>query len=283
MATLTAFAIHSSPRSAPVRFALQMASLISLMAAGAAHAQDAKTILNNMVGAYRMLPGYQGRATVTDRHSVNGGGVLAESSFTYALLYQKPNMLKIEFTMPSGGRQVYYDGTTLTLYQSQLQTYSSASIPAADLRQLAPALLKFQVSSKLDVLYFLSGYDMPPTLSGFERRPDQTRNGRPVYVVTAKERTVNPKVAYGWTWFIDKQSNLLARIEARLSKIPQAVRVRQGKKSVVKQITIDRLLYHNILEPQTNTKIDNRLFRFTPPAGSTKVEPPAANPAGKVR
>lgn len=241
-------------------------------------AQDAKTILHNMTAAYQGLNSYQGSANVSDRQLLSGGKLLAEGSFTSSIIYQKPNKLRIQFSMPTGGRTVYYDGSTLTLYQSKLENYSSVRVTAADLKQLAPALFKFKVASKLDVLYFLSGNDLPATLTGFERKPDQSRNGKQVYVVTAREPTSNPKFSYNWTWYIDKQSSLLDRIEARLSGIPQRAKVVQGKKVVVKEFLIDRVLVQTIINPQPNSRIDNKVFVFVPPAGSSKVDTPGAQP-----
>jgi outer membrane lipoprotein-sorting protein len=276
VSTQCLLAARIKSREVAVRTLLKLLPLCILAVPKIAEAQDAKSILHNMISAYRGLTSYQGQASVSDRHMLSGGKLLAESSFTSSISYLKPNKLKIDFAMPTGGRSIYYDGATLTLYQDKFRSYSTAAVVAPDLQKLAPALLKFQVASKLDVLYFLSGNEIPSTLTGFERKPDQTRNGKLDYVIAAREPTSNPKYSYFWTWYIDKQTNLLDRIEARLPGIPQRATIMQGKKSTARVILIDRMLAQNIVNPQPNAKIDSRTFVFKPPPGSSKtVAPPA--------
>jgi outer membrane lipoprotein-sorting protein len=264
-----------------LRFSLAVA--FALPCTGSAQAQDAKTIVRNMVAAYRGLNSYDGRATADSRQTLPNGRIISETSFATRMIYRKPNSLKIEFTMPTGGQTVYYDGSTLTLFQDRTLTYTSVPVTAANLRDLEPALLRFQIGSGLDALYFLSGRDLPAAISGLARKPDQTRNGRPVYVVTGKAAGRTPSRPIVWTWMIDKQTNLLVKVEGRLSSIPQRIRILKGKKAVVKEIMLDSLLTQNIADAKPNAAVSDNTFVFVPPAGAKRQETAASAAAGKGR
>ena len=268
--------IHSNrPRSTKfailLRLALPAVTLCFFSTSTPAAAQDAKSIMQSMMQAYRGLDSYDGRSSTERREALADGRVIYDDSSAVALQYQKPNRLKITFTMPTGGRILYYDGATLSLYQSRQQTYSAAPVSVTDLRKLAPDLLRFQVSSKLDVLYFLAGNDLPAALSGLARLKDDTRNRRPVYVVTAKETNPATKVSIIWTWMIDKESHLLARIEGRVLGVPQRIRGMQGKKVVLRDVQVNSLLAQNVIDAKTNVKLDSKFCVFVPPRGSKKV------------
>ena len=183
MSSLTKYGLRFVSESSRFRMTVGFAALLAFAAPGPANAQDAKTILQTMMKTYRAMTSYQGRSSVDHREILTNGRILINDSFGTILSYQKPNKLKLEFTMPSGGRTIYYDGAMLSYFQNRSQTYSMVPVKAAGLKELTDPLLRFQVGSKLDTLYFLAGKEFPSSVSGLKRLPDSTRNGRPVYVV----------------------------------------------------------------------------------------------------
>ena len=251
---------------------LTVLGLMGCIAVGPAGAQDARTILQNCINVYRGLNSYKGQASADMRETLPNGTLVYEDSFTTTLSYQKPNKLKLDFAMPTGGRTIICDGGNLIYYQSKAQTFSSTPVRAANLMQLSVPLLNFQVASRLDTFFFLAGNDIPASVTGFTRKPDETRNGRPVYVIVAHEPSKTTKAPITWTWMIDKQTNLLARVEGRLAGVPRKVRIVDKNKAVMKTITVNRVLAQNIINPQPNPPLDPKTFVFSPPPNSKRVK-----------
>jgi outer membrane lipoprotein-sorting protein len=216
--------------------------------------------MRGMISAYHGLRTYQGKANASMRAVLPTGASIAEEGFTTSLLYQKPNRLRIDFTMPVGGRSVYCDGTTLTYYQNRTQTYSTVPVTVHSLKDVLAELAKLKIASHFDTLYFLAGNDLPATVTGLQRGPDDMRNGRPVYVVKGQERTGAATVT--WTWTIDKQTSLLAKVEGRTESTPVSVRVRQGATKGRRTLRVSTVLAQIIVDPQQNSAIDPREFVF---------------------
>ena len=138
------------------------------------------------------------------------------------------------------------------------------------------------IESALDTLYFLCIGPLPPIVSNLTLKGTETVNGQPAYVIegtehiparqftSAKGKKVTvPEENSIWKWWIDKKSFVLARIEARLPNIPQAVYMMEKKKRVQKVITISVIRHQTILFPKPNQVLDDKLFIFTPPPGAT--------------
>ena len=231
-------------------------------------AQDGKTILQNTINLYHGVSSYDGQASAMMRQSIPKGSVVSEHGFTTRLQYKKPNKLRIDFTMPQGGRSIFYNGTTLVYYQENTMTYSNAQVAVSSLRDVCALLAKLQIVSKYDTLYFLAGNSLPGNITDIVRKPDETRNGRAVYVVSAHEKAGSS--VYNLTWTIDKQTNLLASVEGRTTNAPDMVKMPKRGGGVM-QVRVDRTLDQNIISPRPNANIDEvKVFSFSPPQGAKK-------------
>ena len=233
-------------------------------------AQDAHTIMQNMMTAYERLTSYRGQSKGTMRQAVKGGKVVTEDGFTTTLTYQKPNMLKVEFVMPSGGRTVYCDGQTITYYNNQTQTFASALKKPRDIHEVAACLLELQIAGRYDALYFLSGNRLPQNVTGLKRLPDSERNDRPVYVITAHETTQTHDIK--WTWMIDKQTMMLAHVEGRTWNEAGTVIVLVGRNSGRNKVPLEGILTQSILTPSLNKVIPPTEFQFKVPQNARSVK-----------
>jgi outer membrane lipoprotein-sorting protein len=243
---------------------IALAVLLSCIGARSVSAQNGKTILLNMIGTYRGLTSYQGRVNASLRQVLINGKTATDDGYTATIVYQKPNKLKLDFTMPQGGRTIYCDGKTLAYFQNRTQTYSTTPVDVADLRQLCAVLSKLQIVALYDTLYFLAGNNLPNNIVDITRKPDDMRDGRPVYVVSAHEKT--PSGVYTLTWMVDKQTNMLARLQGRTSNAPKTLKIIQKDKVVQRPVRVDRVSTQNIVERMPNSNINPDVFVFHPPA-----------------
>jgi len=246
-----------------------LAVLMSCMGAQPVCAQDARTILRNMIDTYHGLSSYQGQSSALTSITLPHGKVLFEIGLTTSLVYQRPNQLRLEFTSPRGGNSVYYDGSTLAFFLTRMQRYSTAPVSAANLKELGPVLLKLRIASRCDTLYFLAGNSLPLTVTDIKRQPDDIRGGRPVYVITAHEKT--PTALVAWTWMIDKQTNALAKIESRTTNPPGTMKFIQKKKIVSNTVPIESVISQSIISPKLNGNLDPRAFVFKPTSEILRV------------
>ena len=268
MSQLTQFA-HRSTFRAGHKAAVLLALLWLCSSSSPVAAQDGRTILQKMIDAYRGLSSYQGQSNGTMRQALAAGGTISEEGFTTTLTYQKPNKLKLDFIMPVGGRTVYCDGKTITYYQNRAQTFAAAPAVAANMKEVSACLLKLQIVGRYDTLFFLSGNGIPTRLTAFERRPDAFRNDRPVYVVTAHEKTTGNDIA--WTWMIDKQTMMLARVEGRTWNAPGTVSLIVNNSRAVNKVRFEGILGQNILPPKLNTSLNPAEFVFRVPQNARNV------------
>jgi outer membrane lipoprotein-sorting protein len=233
-------------------------------------AQDGKAIIQNMIKAYRNLESYRGLSKGTVRQESKKGELVSDEGFSTVLTYVRPNMLKVEFVMPSGGRAIYCDGHSITFFQNQNQTFAGTDKNMKDMHDVAAALLELQIAGRYDVLYFLSGNTLPSNVTGIQRMPDSLRNNRPVYVVTAHETTRNNDIK--WTWMIDKQTMMLARVEGRTWNRPGTVRLTINNSPARNKVPIECILAQSILTPKINEHIGENEFRFRVPQNFKSVK-----------
>src|SRR3954468_2421837 len=78
-------------------------AIAGITAPSPASAQDGKTILKSMMSTYRSLRSYHGQAIAAIRQTMPDGKAVTDQGFTTTFIYQSPNKLKLDFTVPSGG------------------------------------------------------------------------------------------------------------------------------------------------------------------------------------
>lgn len=257
-----------------------LTGMIGLFAALPSQAQDAKSIMQKMISTYQGMSSYEGSANADEQRRTSDDKILMEAAVSVKLFFKRPNKVKLDFSIPTGGQTVYSDGARITAYAEKPNSYSSVdSAPTA--QKMVVQLQRVRVQSAFDTLYFLCIGQLPPTMTNLTLKGAETVNGRPSYVVEAKMH-IPSRVFTGpkgqqikmaeensiWKWWIDKETSLLKRIEARVPNVPQTVYVVEKKKRVQKVIHITVYRHQTILDPKVNPPLDDKLFVFTPPPGS---------------
>ena len=263
-----------------------IAGLLAGMTAGAG-AQDGRALIQRMVTAYKNCNSYEGRAN-TDIIFVRAGKPLQRQSSSSLMQMKRPNRIHLEFTSNIGTRLVDSDGAKFYVYDGYYKKYLQMPTSPNLAQMLGILYVRGGILAYLDPLFFLSGTTLPKQLGNFQRKPDSSVNGHPVYVVTGRLQTQSqtvkaangktatiPATTTDWTWWIDKQSSLLQKLESRTLNVQRAVMVRQGKKTVPGRITGDQIMRHVIVSTKPNAPLQDNIFEFHPPVGATEMPLPA--------
>ncbi len=252
-----------------------------LLFSGAAptRAQDGIALMQKMVAAYAHLTSYEGHSNVDLTLTSNKRIVSAHSSSTQ-LQIQRPNKLMLVVYSSTGTRSVYSDGTNLTIYDA-LPNHYAVGPTAPTLAKLLPLLAdRAKISAQFDPLYFLCENRLPTTVTGIKAAGSANVNGRDSLIVTGvvRARASTSSLAPGmmiagithWTWYIDKQTYLLNKVEMRSDTVNLPVTERQGGKQVKGTIPVVLVLRHNVSSFNIAPQLDAGTFTFKAPAGATE-------------
>ena len=270
-----------------VRTGSLVLTLTGMLVGGIVQAQDGKAVLQKMVKAYQTLDSYDGSATVDVKVIGNQGaykGKNLQSQSLYAILkFKKPNRLMLEMKAPSGSRSVFCDGKDFYVYDTLNNQYTRDPAPA-NTRELGLMLLRRAgIVAALDPLFFLTETTLPRELSSLKMAGTQKVNGHDTIKVTGVTQVAKlvrtlpdgrkvtlPAASRSWTWWIDKQTYLLHRVEGRDANFKVGIPLRQGKKVVLQPITATNISRHNVASATPNGASDEKVFVFQKPAKATE-------------
>jgi outer membrane lipoprotein-sorting protein len=264
---------------------LLAAGLLRFSAAPAgAQTQDPRALLGKVMAAYQALNSYEGTASVDTALLYKEKVVQTLSALTVDMKYKRPNLLRLHFSNPAGTETVTSDGKTFTVYSGALNQFAHYPT-ASNLALMMLPLLRARagVQAGLDPLYFMGVNQLPPQLTGLKYGGSTTYNGKPVFVVSGMTRgrtfpirdkqghqaVLKTSTEY-WTWWINRQTFLLEKIESRDPNVKVVVPVRQGKKVTTREYLVTRRQRHIILSATPNPPLANNVFAFTPPAGAVE-------------
>jgi len=245
-------------------------------------AQDAAAIMQKMIAAYQRLSSYDGNANV-DVLLTYKQNLLQSQYTTNHMQFKRPNNLALTILNNglTGTRAIYSDGTNLTVYDA-LPNHYTVNPTAPDVIKMLPLLGKFaRVTANLDPLYFLSFDKLPPSVTNLKTAGSKIVNGHDCLLVTGTvpgnqspvtsgKADINGKTTMHWTWYIDKQTFLLNKIEARSNEVTVPVNVRQKLKLVKMTIPVVLQMRHTITSYTADAALDHSVFVFKAPPGATE-------------
>lgn len=233
-----------------------------------AQAQDGNAILQKMYAAYAALGSYSQTASSTlIVHAVTK----QISGSTSELRYKKPNLLYFSVTSPTYGTFIASsNGREQIVYQSLGNRYQKFSAPST-LVQFMARVEPLGVRAILDPLYFLTGKRLDNASGPVKRKGNVTLNGIPCYLVAVPIKL--PASARGGTgtvtFWIDRKSSLLRKVQVQLKNIPRIVRVRtvQNNKPVIqtREVRTEETYTEVVQEMKINPPLGVSDFNYTPP------------------
>ncbi|HZO90614.1 MAG TPA: DUF2092 domain-containing protein [Chthonomonadaceae bacterium] len=263
--------------------ALLLLGGMAALSAAPAKAQNARALLQKCVAAYQSLQSYTGSANVEVSYLYNGRPIQTQA-MKVEMQVKRPNKLLLNFSSPAGSRLIVSDGANFTVYLPGVRQYNRyPTAPTLEAMLLPLLFARAGVQAGLDPLYFLSKNRLPDALGSLQLKASTTYNNKPVYVVTGvthtkkvtlrdkkgRQAVLPPSTEY-WTWWINKRTFLLEKIEAQNRDIRMNVPVRQGNKIMMRQYPVVRRLRHTVLLVTANPPLADKVFAFVPPKDATE-------------
>ena len=262
----------------PRRYTLLLAVLALFTGVRTAHAQDGRELLLKTLKMYQSLNSYAGQANVDTMMLDPNGKTVKHIGSSTVMKFQRPNKIFLYFQTPIGSRSIYSDGTNFNLYDAQPNQYLSLPAPGDTPGLLKLLLARADVAAGLDPLYFLTEKSLPKALSDIKVKSSTTYNGHPVYIVTGATNATPVVIRTGnttttiptsyWTWWIDRNSFLLYKIETRTPNIVKPVSFGAGAQRTVKNIKGTLFLRHTVTELKPDSNVQPNEFAFVKPRGS---------------
>lgn len=267
---------------------------ITFLPAVASDQQNGTEAMQRMSNAYQRLSSYSGASTVSQSVQV-GSKITRSQSVAVRMYYKRPNRLALNFIQPGSvaTRSVYSDGKLITIYDA-IHHRSASVTTGRSLTEILQILgQRTRIKAELDPLYFLSGGSLPTNLTELTVRSDAAVNGRPCQVVSglvAASRSGAPtgkvNIPMHWTWYIDRKTHLINKIDAYsdpIPSLPAGTRVPNApvKTKPQKVVVLFRYLFSQV---QPNAALSDGQFVFKPPRGavSQKAVAPSLRKAGSV-
>ena len=245
--------------------------------------KDAREILQKTISVYQAMSSYEGQSNVDTLLLNQKGDVIRQVGSTAKIRYKRPNRLMLDFSTPAGSRSVWSDGNLLVVYDALPKKYTVGPT-APDLSSLLPLLFRrADVSASLDPLFCLSQKTLPKELINITLKETTTYNGHPVYVIagtlsgvgvtTTKGQTLSMQPST-WTWWIDKNTFLMHKIETRTPNVTRANPVNAGDREEIIKATATLVMRHVITFSRPNTTFAEDAFRFRAPADASERKIP---------
>lgn len=237
-----------------------------------AQAQDGRAILLKAMHFYHSFHSYMGQANLDTLMLAQNGQTVKHIGSSTALEFQRPNKIYIFLQNPLGSRAIYGDGTHFSVYEATPDQY--LTVPMTGKQQDLLTLLRVHgnVVAGFDTLFFLMQTSLPNTLTHIQLQGPSSYNGHPVYVVTgmtnatpagSKSGAATP--ASYWTWWIDRSSYLLYKVETKTPNVVKPVSFGAGQQTVIKNIKGTVVMRYTVsgIKPDANLAASD--FVFTPP------------------
>ncbi len=257
-----------------------------------AQTQNPRALLQKVMAAYQNLNSYDGTASV-EASLLYQGKLVRTAANRVEMKYKRPNRLLLRFVNPTDSRTIVSDGTNFYVYSSALHQYSRGPTAPNLVRMLLLLRFRANVLAQLDPLYFLAFNKLPDELTNLTFQGSSTYNNKPVFVVSGvtrahpipivdkKGRPLVDKTGHKvvlksdtqyWTWWINRQTYLLEKVEASDPSLKVAGVARQGKKLVRRAVPMTQRERHVVLSATLNPALADNVFAFTPPPGAVERE-----------
>ncbi|MCW3054982.1 MAG: putative periplasmic protein [Chthonomonadales bacterium] len=261
---------------------LSMIALLSGIGAVQAQETDGRALLLKTLTLYQKFNSYSGQANVDTIMVDSTGQTIKHIGSSSVMKLQRPNKIYIFFQTPIGSRSIYSDGANFSVFDPTPNQY--LTVPTAPNTEglLQLLLTRADVAAGLDPLYFLTQKTLPAELVNVKIKASTTFNGHQVYVITGTTN-VKPVVMKSgntittiptsyWTWWIDRTSSLLYKVETRTPNIIKPVSFGNGATRTVKNVKGTLIMRHTVTEvkPDANLKADEFVFN-KPKTATAKV------------
>ena len=276
---------HSHPRfraGMSLRLTLVLTLLALVMETVTAQAQDGRAILLKTLQVYQQFVSYSGSANVDTMMLDSTGKAIKHIGSSSVMKLVKPNKIYIFFQTPIGSRKIYSDGVNFSVYDATPNQYITIPGPTTMNGLLQTLLTRADVAAQLDPLYFLTQKKLPPTLTNIKVKSSAMYNGHPVYIVTGTTDPVPIVIKKGksvtiiqtsyWTWWIDRSTSLLYKIETKTPNIIKPVSFGTGTARYTKDIRGTLLVRHTVSDLKPDANVSAEEFAFTQPKASTRKQ-----------
>lgn len=234
-----------------------------LLLAPSAQAQSGTAAIKKVADAYAALNTYEGTASL-DARIVTKGKTLRSAANSIYLKFKQPNKINLQVSTNGGSLTIVSDGKDLVIYDARSNAYIKVPAPADGKKLLQEIAGRAGVSAFMDPLFFLTKFPIPSAVSGFVVKGNETYNGHPVTVIAGVEKSPKGQIR-NWKWWVDKQTNLLRKIEGLTQPQPLKVTRTEGKKKTPMTIQVSQLTRHIVAEFKPNPNLGDDVFRFIIP------------------
>jgi outer membrane lipoprotein-sorting protein len=226
-------------------------------------AQTGSAALKKVADAYAGLNSYEATSIVDNRITSQGKPVQGTSNTVY-LKFKQPNKINLQISSGNGTMTIVSNGTDLYIFDARSNAYIKTPAPADGKTLLREMALRAGVSAYLDPLFFLTKIPVPAAVGSLAVKGNETYSGSPVTVVTGVEKIKGNKTR-NWKWWIDRENNLIRKVEGVTP--PQNVKLvgMQGKKRVEKMVPLGQMTRNIVTEMKPNSSFGDDVFRWTPP------------------
>jgi len=241
----------------------------------AAQAEDGRAILLKAIRLYHTFHSYKGQANVDTLMIGTDGKVIKHVGSSSTMKFQRPNKISLFIQNPAGSRAVYGDGSNFSVFEASTNQYSTVPMSGKEPEMITLLRKQAGVVAGLDTLFLLTETSLPKTLTNLQYKGTSTCNGHPVFVVTGTTsatpelsgggKTSMPGAATEWTWWIDRQSYLLYKVENKTSNVVKPVSFGSGNNAVVKDVKGTVIMRYIVSEIKPDANITPSDFAFTPP------------------
>jgi len=242
---------------------------------GAAKAEDGRAILLKAIHLYQTFHSYKGQANVDTLLVGTDGKVVKHVGSSSTMKFQRPNKIYLLIQNPAGSRVIYGDGANFSVLEANIDQYTTVPMAGKEPQMLNLLHTQGGVVAGFDTLFLLTENGLPKTLSNIQYKGTSTCNGHPVFVVTGTTsatpdlsgggKTSMPGATTEWTWWIDRQSYLLYKVENKTSNVVKPVSFGSGNNAVVKDVKGTVIMRYIVSEIKPDANIAPSDFAFTPP------------------
>ena len=234
-----------------------------------ARAQDGRTILLKTMQFYGALHSYGGQAN-TDTMMLNAGGKLVKQVGASSVMKMvRPNKIYLFLQNPAGSRAIYSDGKSFSVYEATPDRYITTPTNGTPNDLMKLLATEGGIEAGYDPLFFLTHASLPKTLTAIQYKGESNWNGHPVYVVTG---AINASPAGGaaaplsyCTWWIDRSSYLLYRVETTTPHVVKQVSFGAAPHTVIKSVKGTLVVRYTVSGIKMDPNYAPSDFVFTPP------------------
>lgn len=248
----------------------RFAAFRALLAAGGltvvglpTQAQTGAAALKKVADAYTALNTYEATSAL-DSRLVTQGKPLQSVSNTVYLKFKQPNKINLQVRTASGSISVISNGVEMFIYDARSNAYLKAAAPADGKKLVQEMTKQAGISAFLDPLFFLTKLPMPATVGSLAVKGSETYSGHPVTVITGAEK-MQGGVTRNWKWWIDRDTNLIRKVESLTTPRNMKLVGMNGKKKIERTIAVSQMTRNIVADSKPNANLGDDIFKFTIP------------------